>query len=271
MLEAEQPSGSWCGWKDNLYLIIFNYTMGSWSLDLPACSIAPQITYTKINTVNKHNTNKNLYYALNSNNNEIRIVRNCCTCTSPWPSIHSTSLSLHRIHFHDTIYPSLTNFISLHLTSDNIIAIHLTSLPYILMICITQPFNMLSHFPNLFIKLLGLQESVPKASAVNLFSYCSYCLLMNNLVTPSLMLSWKKTALLLSGLIIVSLSKAHCPLLFKSICKFSTLLLLRIFVYIIYLSAKSLIVTQYISRYHSHRRGTIVKQKQFLTVLLTLL
>jgi hypothetical protein len=68
------------------------------------------------------------YYTITSNNNEISTVRNCCTCTTQWLSILSTSLTLHILHFHTTIYPSLTNFISLYFTSHRITSVHFTSL-----------------------------------------------------------------------------------------------------------------------------------------------
>jgi hypothetical protein len=117
VLEAEQTSGSWCSWKDQVHWIIFSHLMGTGTLGLLACSIVPQSSTLKSIQLIRTNTNKNSYYTLNSNSNEIHIVGNCYTCTSPWPSIHSTSLQLHSLHFHTLIYPSLTNFISCNFTS----------------------------------------------------------------------------------------------------------------------------------------------------------
>jgi hypothetical protein len=52
----------------------------------------------------------------------------------------------------------------------------------------------------------------------------------------------RQTALLLAGFIIISFSKARSHSLFRSICKFSTSLLFKMFLYIIQSSAKSVIV-----------------------------
>jgi hypothetical protein len=68
-----------------------------------------------------------------------------CTHISPRPSLHSTSLHLCTIHILTIFYFPTPHFTSLHFTS-----LHFASL-------IT--------FLTLFLKLLGLHERVPKASA----------------------------------------------------------------------------------------------------------
>jgi hypothetical protein len=122
-----------------------HYPIGTRTRDLAACSIAPQSYIIKLIQLIITNSNKNWYYTLNSNTNEIRFVRNCYTCTSPWLSIHFTSLPLHSLHctspwlsIHFTslplhslhFHPSLTNLISLYFTSRNVTSRHFTSLHF---------------------------------------------------------------------------------------------------------------------------------------------
>jgi hypothetical protein len=126
MLEAEQTSGSWCGWKAHVQCIILSYLTGSRTRGLLACSIAPQSSILLLIQSISTNSNINWYDTLNSNTNEVRIVRNCCNCTSPWPSIHSTSLQLHSLHFNTTISPSLTNFASRDITALHFTSLHVT-------------------------------------------------------------------------------------------------------------------------------------------------
>jgi hypothetical protein len=159
MSEAEPTSGSWCGWKARVHWIILSYLMGTRTRDLPACSFAPQSSILELQLI-RTNSNTNWYYTLNSNNDEIRFVRNCCTCTSPWPSIHSTSLPLHNLHFHTTVYPTLTNFISLYFTSWNITALYYTSL-HVLWFSSPLHFTSCITFLTISLQLLGLQERVP--------------------------------------------------------------------------------------------------------------
>jgi hypothetical protein len=138
MLEAEQTLGSWCGWKAQVYWIIFSYLMGSRTLGLQACSIAPQSSILKLQLMST-NSNTTWYHTLNSSSNEIRFVRNCCTYTSPWPSVHSTSLPLHSLHFHTTVYPTLTSF---HFTSFHCTSLYFTTY---FMICTTPPLHLMYH------------------------------------------------------------------------------------------------------------------------------
>jgi hypothetical protein len=155
MSEAEQTLGSWCGWKAQVQWIIFSYLMGSRTRGLLACTIEPQSSILNLQLIST-NSSKHLYYTLNSNSNEIHIIRNCCTYSSPWLSIHSTSLPFHSLHLHTKIYTSLINFISLYFTSsNNFTSLHFTTY---FMICTTPSFRLMYHFPNLFLKLLGLQE-----------------------------------------------------------------------------------------------------------------
>jgi hypothetical protein len=53
--------------------------MGSQTHDLPVCSIAPQSSIIKLIQLINTNTDRNLYYPLNNNNNENCTVRNCGT------------------------------------------------------------------------------------------------------------------------------------------------------------------------------------------------
>jgi hypothetical protein len=213
-------------------LIIFSYHTVSRTRDLPARSILPHSSILKLIQLRGTNTNKNIYdtlksnsvalsprtnytdwvtatcrrnLALNSNNKEICIVRNCCTCTSPWISIHSTSLPLHSLHFHTQIYFSSADFISLYFTSRNITALHFTSL-HILLFATRRniPEDTIPHihltrcttFLTFFLKVLGLQERVPKASAGNWFQSCMVLFTEEYFPTsvfcflPLILLSW---------------------------------------------------------------------------------
>jgi hypothetical protein len=117
--------------------------------------------------------------ALNSNSNEIRIVTNCCVRISPWSSLHSTSLHLRNPHFIIRIYlplPNLTSlrFDSLHFTSLHFASLHLTSRPFTVVLWFSPHFHFASFitFLTLYLKLLGLQEKVPKASASSYLPSC---------------------------------------------------------------------------------------------------
>jgi hypothetical protein len=110
-----------------------------------------------------------------TNNNNIDTVRNICTQTPPRHSIQSTSLPLHSLHFHTTIYPSSLNTTALHFIY--------------FIIYITPSLNEMYHFPNLSLKLLVLQERVPKASAGNWFQSCMVLFRKEYFPTTVLLLS----------------------------------------------------------------------------------